>query len=110
MIVTHMCARFIIGKINALLNRAERMHSISGKPALNYRAACSNWSVYTILTQELGNIFKRSLTIKEVLDTETVFKCKVFLVDRDKFTHNAPFTAVRGALERIPHKYERVNV
>ena len=42
-----MCARFIIGKINALLNRAERMHSISGKPALNYRAACSNWSVYT---------------------------------------------------------------
>lgn len=50
MIVTHMCARFIIGKINALLNRAERMHSFSGKPTLNHRAACSNWSEYTAIS------------------------------------------------------------
>ena len=30
-----------------MLNRAERMHSTSGSRALNHRAACSNWSVYT---------------------------------------------------------------
>ena len=32
-----------------MLNRAERMHSTSGSRALNHRAACSNWSVYTFI-------------------------------------------------------------
>lgn len=49
-----------------------------------------------ILTQELGNIFKRCAFVQFVFDIDTVFKGKVFLVARNIFTHHMPpSTAVR---------------
>ena len=49
-----------------------------------------------IFTKEPGNILKGSAFIPFVLNIDTVFKGKVFLVTRNIFTHDEPpSTAVR---------------
>ena len=43
-----------------------------------------------ILAQEPGDILKGSALIQFVFDIDTVFKGKMFLVTRNKFTHHEP--------------------
>ena len=106
MIVTRMCANLIIGGQSVLLNRAERMHSISGRPALIYRAVCSFGSEYTKYEQIISQVEGHAYSLTFSSSGSEAIKQSLLSVAAGMRKEKERLKSCGEALHKIVHIYE----